>query len=205
MSLPASTPRGPVRAPRPEQPVRVVPSTRPGAAPSSAPRAPFVAVVLFLLVAGLGLLLLLNTLLAQGSFVVHDLDRQITALSDREQALQQKVATLAAPQRLARQASNLGMVATVNPAFLRMPDGRVLGDPVVAPGTPPPTTSVTDPKEVREPATATPDDNAAEDAAGGHAGGDKPNQGPADGDGAGGQKAGDQKQGGGAGHANDNQ
>jgi hypothetical protein len=162
-----------------------------------------VAVVLFLLVAGLGLLLLLNTLLAQGSFVVHDLDRQITALSDREQALQQKVATLAAPQRLARQASNLGMVAIVNPAFLRMPDGRVLGDPVVAPGTAPLATTVTDPKEAREPAAVVPDDTA-DDSAASHRGGDKANQGPADEDGAGGQQAGDQKPGGGAGHDNDN-
>ncbi|HVQ88568.1 MAG TPA: cell division protein FtsL, partial [Actinomycetes bacterium] len=65
--------------------------------------------MMFLLVAGLGALLLLNTLLAQGAFAVHDLDRQVTALSDREQALQQKVAELAAPQRLARQASRIGM------------------------------------------------------------------------------------------------
>ena len=194
MSLPVSTPR-PVRAPRPEQPVRVVPSKRP-----DAPRAPFVAVVLFLLVAGLGLLLLLNTLLAQGSFVVDELDRQITVLSDREQAMQQKVATLAAPGRLARQASGLGMVSSVNPAFLRMPDGRILGDPVVAPGTAPPTTSVTDPKEAREAEAPVGGDTDTE----GHAADDKATNGQADEDGAGDQKADDQKQDGGAGHDQNN-
>jgi len=199
MSLPASTSRGPLarpaRAPRPEQPVRDVPSTRPGA-----PRAPFVAVVLFLLVAGLGLLLLLNTLLAQGSFVVDALDRQITVLSDREQAMQQKVATLAAPGRLAHQANNLGMVSSVNPVFLRMPDGRILGDPVVAPGTAPPPTSVTDPKEARESEAPIAGDTAAEGTAPGDGADDKAKQGPADEERAGDQKAGDQKHDGGAGH-----
>ena len=145
--------------------------------------------------AGLGLLLLLNTLLAQGSFAVDDLDRQITVLSDREQAMQQKVATLAAPQRLARQASELGMVSSVNPAFLRMPDGRILGDPVVAPGTAPPTTSVTDPKEARESEAPVVGDTDADY---------KANKGPADEEGPGDQKPGNEKQDGGAGHDNNN-
>jgi hypothetical protein len=139
-------------------------------------------------------------LLAQGSFVVDDLDRQITVLSDREEAMQQKVATLAAPERLAHQASALGMVASVNPAFLRMPDGRILGDPVVAPGTAPPPTSVTDPKEARE--TEAP---AVGDPSGDGQGADeKANKAPADEEGAGDQKAGDQKHDGGAGHDHNN-
>jgi len=96
------------------------------------PRAPFVVTVLLLLLGGLGGLLLLNTLLAQGSFTVHDLDVRVAALKDQEQALQQKVATLAAPARLAHRASALGMVPAPNPAFIRMSDGQILGEPKVA-------------------------------------------------------------------------
>jgi hypothetical protein len=86
-----------------------------------------------LLSLGLGALLLLNTLLAQGSFTLHALDAKVAGLADQEQALQQKAATLASPKRLARSASELGMVASVNPAFLRAEDGKVLGAPVPAP------------------------------------------------------------------------
>ena len=129
---------------RPRPRVRVVPPPTRGA-----PRAPFIALVIILLVGGLGGLLVLNMLLAQGSFTVQDLTRQVTELQDREQALQQRVAALDAPRRLARQATSIGMVPVVNPAFVRIEDGHVLGDPVVAPGTAPTVTSVTDPKELR--------------------------------------------------------
>jgi hypothetical protein len=110
--------------------------------------------VLTLLIAGLGSLLLLNTLLAQGSFVVHDLDRQVAALGDREQALEHRVATLAAPKRLARQAASIGMVPSQNPAFLRVSDGRVLGVPVSASGPVSVAPPVSDPKETRAPSTS---------------------------------------------------
>lgn len=125
----ATLPQGPAPRHRPTSrpPVRAVPPQ--AAAPA---RAPFIGAVLVLLVLGLGALLLLNTLLAQGSFTLHSLDARVADLADREQALQQKVAELAAPQRLARRASAIGMVPSVNPAFLRASDGKVLGVPVPA-------------------------------------------------------------------------
>jgi len=118
----------PTKRPAIRPPVRVVqpPAVRPA-------RAPFVVLVLVLLSLGLGALLLLNTLLAQGSFTLHALDVKVAGLADQEQALQQKSAQLASPKRLARNASALGMVASVNPAFLRTEDGKVLGAPVPAP------------------------------------------------------------------------
>lgn len=158
MSLPISpaAPRKrPAQSPRPAAPIRALPQTRPNTQGANAPKAPFVALVMFLLVGGLGGLLLLNTLLAQGSFAVHDLDAQITALSDRQQSLQQKVAELAAPQRLARQANQLGMVATVNPAFLQMPGGHVLGKPTVASEPAPPPAAVVPPDQSAEPSGPT--------------------------------------------------
>ena len=97
-------------------------------------RAPFVMLVLVILSLGLGLLLLLNTLLAQGSFTLHSLDAKVADLADREQALQQRTAELAAPQRLARSAARIGMVPSANPAFLRAEDGKILGEPMPASG-----------------------------------------------------------------------
>ncbi|MFZ0324668.1 MAG: septum formation initiator family protein [Actinomycetes bacterium] len=98
--------------------------------PPAARRAPFVGLVVGVLGLGLLGLLGLNTALAQGAFHQHDLERQLAALQDQEQALQQHVAALAAPHRLSAKAHRLGMVATVNPAFLRARDGKVLGRPV---------------------------------------------------------------------------
>lgn len=160
MSAAAPSPRRstarPAVAPRPG--IRVVPAPTP-----RAPRAPFVAVVLMFLIAGLGSLLLLNTLLAQGSFTVQTLSLQVAALQDREQALQQRVAALDSPRRLARQAAALGMVTVVNPAFLRVTDGRILGVPEAAIAPPPAVTTHTDPDES---AVVTQDGARAADTAG---------------------------------------
>jgi hypothetical protein len=88
--------------------------------------------VLVLLSLGLGAMLLLNTLLAQGSFALHSLEAQVADLADREQELRQRAAELAAPQRLERRAREMGMVPSSNPAFLRSQDGKVLGVPIPA-------------------------------------------------------------------------
>lgn len=120
---------------RPQQVPRSRPQVRPVPAPAGTPaRAPFVVLVLVILTLGLGLLLLLNTLLAQGSFTLHSLDAKVASLTDREQALQQRTAELAAPQRLARRAAEIGMVPSANPAFLRVQDGKILGEPMPASG-----------------------------------------------------------------------
>jgi hypothetical protein len=113
------------RAPaRPRRPLQVVVPSAP-----TPRRTPFVGVVVGVLGLGLLGLLALNTALAQGAFHQHDLERQLAVLQDDEQALQQRVAALAAPHRLASEAHALGMVATVDPAFLRASDGAVLGKP----------------------------------------------------------------------------
>ncbi|MFL6070003.1 MAG: hypothetical protein ACJ72Y_01825 [Actinomycetes bacterium] len=125
-AAPARTQPGRQIPRRPRPPVRAVPTRT---APA---RAPFVVAVVMLLSLGLGALLLLNTLLAQGSFTLHTLNDRVGSLVDREQALQQRASELAAPQRLARQAQKLGMVASQNPAFLRASDGKILGEPVPA-------------------------------------------------------------------------
>ncbi len=120
----------PLRSPLPRPPhrrvagLRLVPQRR-----SSAAKAPFVVVVVLLLVGGLLGLLLLNTLVAQDSFAAHDLTLSGKALQQQEQDLAAQVQALQAPADLAHRATSLGMVPGNAPAFLRLSDGRVLGQP----------------------------------------------------------------------------
>jgi hypothetical protein len=110
------------------------------AVPSNAPRAPFVVLVVCLLVAGLGGLLFLHTALAEDSFRLHDLQVHSALLENEQQALEQRLALEASPKRLSARAQALGMVHSENPAFIRLSDGRILGKPKagVAPPPPPP-------------------------------------------------------------------
>ncbi|MBH1936247.1 septum formation initiator family protein [Streptomyces sp. AV19] len=101
-------------------------------------RTPFVLLVVFLLGSGLIALLLLNSSLNQGSFELTRLQRKTTELTDEQQALQQEVDQLAAPDALERRARELGLVPGGSPAFLGL-DGTVHGVPAPAPpagGTP---------------------------------------------------------------------
>lgn len=108
--------------------LRLVPQAR-----STAPRAPFIATVALLLAGGLLALLALNTVLAQDAFRLHTLTVQAKQLADQEQALEREVETLRTPRNLAVKARELGMVDGPAPAFLRLPDGVVLGAEVPAP------------------------------------------------------------------------
>ena len=107
--------------------LRLVPQAR-----SSAPRAPFITMVVLLLAGGLIGLLCLNTLLAQDAFRLHALNKEQKALLDREQTLEREVETLRTPRNLAERARELGMVQGSTPAFLRLEDGAVLGAEVPA-------------------------------------------------------------------------
>lgn len=122
------------RKPTPAQPQRRLGVVPPPAL--RAPRAPFVIVIVAILAIGLVGLLLLNTALAQGSFQVHDLQRQTAALQDREQQLQIAVDAANNPARLAAAAHHLGLVPAQDPGFIRLSDGRVLGAPHAATAAP---------------------------------------------------------------------
>lgn len=124
-----------------------VPAARPTAAPAAARppdrprlrlvaghgvvarRMPFVVLVIALLGVGLVVLLLLNTVAAQQAFSIHRLQQREGGLTDREQQLARSVADLEAPGALAGRARALGMVPAPGPAFLRLPDGKILGVP----------------------------------------------------------------------------
>lgn len=105
------------------------------AAPSRPRRLPFVMLCSFLLAAGLMLLLFLNMSLAQGAYDWHNLADESQRLREQQQSLEADVRRDRSPAVLAERAGDLGMVEGVSPAFLRLPDGQVLGIPqAAAPG-----------------------------------------------------------------------
>ena len=97
-----------------------------------APRVPFVALVSLLLVGGVVGLLLFNTSMQQSSFKATALEQQAQVLAAEEQSLQMELETLRDPQRVAAEARSIGMVPPANPAFIRLSDGQVLGNPTPA-------------------------------------------------------------------------
>jgi hypothetical protein len=124
----------PERAGRPEPAERPERVERPEAppAPVTAPRAPFVMLVLVLVAAGIIGLLVLNTKINEDSFRLQKMrDRQV-ALDTREQQLGSELADRQSPGNLAAAARRLGLVPAGTPAFLYLPDGRVVG--VAQPG-----------------------------------------------------------------------
>lgn len=122
----------PVREQRPAQPapqLRVAPP-----APVAVPRAPFVAVVLLLVIAGVLGILVLNTKINENAFRLQDLHNSQAKLDAQEQQLAQQLANRESPGNLAAAARRQGLVPAGTPAFIRLPDGRVLGVPQPAQG-----------------------------------------------------------------------
>ena len=81
---------------------------------------------------GLLSLLVLNTALAKGSFRAHELRVQKADLAQREQLLRTQIENASSPVTLYRRATDLGMVESVTPAFIRLADGKILGVPYAA-------------------------------------------------------------------------
>jgi hypothetical protein len=114
-----------------EPPLRAAPPV-----PVRAPRAPFVALVLVLVVAGVLGILVLNTKINENAFRLSSLEAQQTTLDEQEQQLNQLLAGVESPNNLAAMAARLGLVPAGTPAFIRLPDGRVLGVPQPASSAP---------------------------------------------------------------------
>jgi hypothetical protein len=104
--------------------------------PVTAPRAPFVALVLVVVVAGVLGILVLNTKINENAFRLSYLQSKQANLDRQEQQLNHQLASQEAPNNLAAEAAKLGLVPAGTPAFLRLPDGRVLGVPRPATATP---------------------------------------------------------------------
>lgn len=104
--------------------------------PVSVPGAPFVALILVLVVGGVLGILVVNTKINENSFRLGKLQEQQATLNVQEQQLQKKITKAENPGNLAAEARKLGLVESGPPAFIRLPDGRVIGVPQPAGGQP---------------------------------------------------------------------
>ncbi len=95
-------------------------------------RAPFVVVVLSVLAVGLVGLILLSTVMQAQSFKIDELQQRATLLHAQKDHLATKVDQLQSPSGLADRALSEGMVPNSSPVFLRLTDGKVIGEPVAA-------------------------------------------------------------------------
>jgi hypothetical protein len=102
--------------------------------PERATRGAFVLLLTALLGIGLLSILLINTSLAQGAFVVSSLEREIQVLVEEQQRLEQDVTEAAGPVALEMAARTMGMVPTGNPAFVDLATGKILGKPKATKG-----------------------------------------------------------------------
>ncbi|MET7422898.1 hypothetical protein [Dactylosporangium sp. NPDC005555] len=98
-------------------------------APVSAPRAPFVALVLVLVLLGVIGILVLNTRIAENAFRLDALRTKQSTLDRDEERLRSDLANKESPVTLASRAKQLGLVPTRTPAFLLLPDGTKLEMP----------------------------------------------------------------------------
>lgn len=99
---------------------------------TQAARTPFAVLVIAMLAAGVVGLLMFNTHMQQASFKATALQDRVNVLTAKEQSLDLELDRLRDPQRLAVAAKALGMVAPSQPAFVRLSDGSVLGNPTPA-------------------------------------------------------------------------
>ena len=76
--------------------------------------------------------LLFNTTMARGAYEERELQAQIVQLAQNEQALLAELDAKASPTELAKRARKLGMVQDATPAFIRLKDGKIVGDPTPA-------------------------------------------------------------------------
>ena len=93
---------------------------------------PFVALVSFVLLAGVIGLLMFNTSMQQAAFAATTMEQQAATLQAREQTLRMELDVLRDPQNVALKAQRMGMVVPATPAFLRLSDGKVMGTPTAA-------------------------------------------------------------------------
>ncbi|HNA99760.1 MAG TPA: hypothetical protein PKX56_07180 [Marmoricola sp.] len=104
--------------------------------PAKAATAPFVILLMAIMVAGVLGILAFNTNMQDKAFETTRLQNEADALLAKEQRLSLELDALRNPQALAQKAKQMGMVPPTAPAFLQLSDGKVLGDRTPAVGGP---------------------------------------------------------------------
>ena len=115
---------------KPKPALRVAPP-----APIRAPRAPFIAVVIAIVVAGVLGILLINTKTMENSFELSTLQDEQTRLDKQQQQLENQLAGYESVGSLDAAAKRYGLVKG-EPAYIRLPDGKIIGVPKPGQGQP---------------------------------------------------------------------
>jgi hypothetical protein len=92
-------------------------------------RTPFVVVLLTVIGTGLIGLILISTAMQAQTFELARLSSQARDLQTEQEALQGEVSDLESPENLGPMALTLGMVPSLTPVYLQLPDGKVMGKP----------------------------------------------------------------------------
>jgi hypothetical protein len=100
------------------------------------PRTPFIFLLVLVVVAGVLGILVLNSTINQNAFKLDALRASQAELDLRQQQLEQFIAEKESPGSLAAAAAKLGLSDPGPPAFILLPDGKVIGVPRPATGTP---------------------------------------------------------------------
>jgi hypothetical protein len=104
--------------------------------PVNVARAPFVAMLIGVVVLGVVGILVLTTMINANQFRLNDLQSKQAGLNQTEQQLQQNLAQQESPGSLVAAAHKLGLVPAGTLAYIQMPDGSVVGVPQPAAKTP---------------------------------------------------------------------
>lgn len=104
--------------------------------PVRVPRAPFAALIVVLVVGGVLGILAVNTKINENAFKLQQLQQQQARLDVDEQQLNKQIEQAKAPGNLTAEARKLGLVEAGEPAYIRLPDGRMIGVPQPANGQP---------------------------------------------------------------------
>jgi hypothetical protein len=104
--------------------------------PVSVPRAPFIAGILVTVVAGVVGILLINTQTNKNAFRLDELQKTQAVLDVQQQELEKQIEEYESPNYLIAHAKKLGLVKSEDPAFITLPDGKVIGVPMPAGGEP---------------------------------------------------------------------
>jgi hypothetical protein len=104
--------------------------------PVNVARAPFVAMLIGIVVFGVVGILVLTTMINANQFRLNDLQNRQAGLNQQEQQLQQNLTQQESPGSLVAAAHKLGLVPAGTLAYIQMPDGSVVGVPQPAAKTP---------------------------------------------------------------------
>ncbi len=108
----------------------------PGRPVAGISRTPFILFVTALLGGGLVCLLVINTVLATGSYQITGLQQAQAAAAQQVQTLRQQVAQDSAPSVIAQRAQQLGMVEPPLIKFIDLRTNQIISEPSSEPGIP---------------------------------------------------------------------